>query len=98
MTQKKNRAGTAIGAVHVVVSCLRVVAFMYNRQQKWLYEQRLPDLVLLRRLLGLGPRSAGEDVSRRGGKSRVLSCGVVLYCGHGSCAGGQDGCVWVFLV
>lgn len=57
--------------MHVIVSCLRVVAFMYNRQQKWLYEQQLPDLVLLRRVLGLGPRSVGEDISRRG---ESLSC------------------------
>lgn len=52
--------------MHVVISCLRLVAFMYNRQQKWLYEQRLPDLEFLRRLLGLGPQRVGEEMRRRG--------------------------------
>lgn len=65
-----------IGAAHVVISCLRLVAFMYNRQQKWLYEEDLPDLALLRRLLRLGPQRVGEDISSRG--SLLLACVVVV--------------------
>ncbi|CAM9163056.1 unnamed protein product, partial [Ectocarpus sp. 6 AP-2014] len=63
-------AGTVLGAAHVVISCLRLVAFMYNRQQKWLYEQNLPDLAMLRRVLRLGPQRVGEDVSPRGQAAR----------------------------
>lgn len=63
-----NSIGTAFGVFHVVISCLRVVAFMYNRQQKWLTEERLPDLTLLRSMLGLGPPRVGDisGVTQRG--------------------------------
>lgn len=55
-----------IGAGHVLISCLRLVAFMYNRQQKWLMEQRLPDLTFLRRVLRLSPLGGGKDVAHPG--------------------------------
>lgn len=55
-----------IGAGHVLISCLRLVAFMYNRQQKWLMEQRLPDLTFLRRVLRLAPLHVGKDVAHPG--------------------------------
>ena len=55
-----------IGAGHVLISCLRLVAFMYNRQQKWLMEQRLPDLTFLRHVLRLGPQRVGKDVAHPG--------------------------------
>lgn len=55
-----------IGAGHVLISCLRLVAFMYNRQQKWLMEQRLPDLTFLRRVLRLGPQRVGKHVAHLG--------------------------------
>lgn len=63
-----------LGAAHVVISCLRLVAFMYNRQQKWLYEQNLPDLAMLRRVLRLGPQRVGEDVSPRGSSVLLAFC------------------------
>lgn len=66
------------GAAHVVISCLRLVAFMYNRQQKWLYEQNLPDLALLRRFLRLGPQRVGEDISSRGSSFCLLLFVVVF--------------------
>lgn len=62
--------GTAFGGVHLVISLLRLVAFMYNRQQKWLTEDRLPDLKLLRRMFGLGPPRLG-DVTMRGSGGEV---------------------------
>lgn len=61
-----SRLGTLIGAVHVMISCLRLIAFMYNRQQKWLTERSLPDLSLLRRLMRLGPQRVGHGVGRQG--------------------------------
>lgn len=49
--------------VHLVISCLRLVAFMYNRQQKWLFERKLPDLTFLRRLLRLDLERTGKQLS-----------------------------------
>ncbi|CAN0165193.1 unnamed protein product, partial [Scytosiphon promiscuus] len=69
-------AGTAIGVGHLVISCLRLVAFMYNRQQKWLFERRLPDLTFLRGLLRLDPEGAGH--TRRGAKKNTPSTEVPI--------------------
>lgn len=66
----RDSVGTVIGAVHVLMSCLRLVAFMYNRQQKWLTEERLPDLTLLRRMLRLGPQRVGDGTGRQGAATR----------------------------
>ena len=69
--ENNDRIGTIFGIGHVIISCLRLVAYMYNRQQKWLTEHKLPDLAVLRRVLRLGPGQIGDSSGVRTGMFTV---------------------------